>query len=185
MQIAFYAAARQIGASANLAAVSAGFMHYFKIPVFLESSQASKDARPGKVFLKECGCMPQTEESFHGCDLLVLNLAIPYQESAYVCFRHFFVRENVIFLIGKYHKNQSEQIKQFARQYRVDSSRICTIPYNPRFAKAYEDRQVFSYLAGNGKTAGSCEDFVFEKQLRYTVTKFFIYANRKGEYNYG
>lgn len=185
MQVVFYASARQIGASANLAAISAGLMHYFKIPVYLGTAQASEEMRSDKIFLKEGGAVPQTEESFSSCDLLVLNLAIPCQELSYVCFRHFFVRENVMFLVGKYHKNQSEQLKQFLRYYRVEASKLCTVPYNLRFAKAYEDRQVFSYVAGSRGRDKSCEDYIFEKQLRQTVKKLLIYANRKGEINYG
>lgn len=186
MQIAFYGIARQIGTSANMAAISAGFMHYLSRPSFQEDFHRKENFRKEKLIFTDFGNTAPLGLDQTPYDLLVLNLSIPHQESAYVYFRHSFIRKNIIFLIGKYHENQLEERKKLVMQYRIDPMRVCSIPYNLRFQRAYENEKVVTYVENLGKPAGSYEDFVFEKYLKHTMRTIITYADsRKGEINYG
>lgn len=185
MRIAFYGIERYVGTSANMAAVAAGFSRYQKLPVSIEDSRASLGQKSEMITLTDRGSGKYEKERMKSCDLLVLNLSIPYRELDQAYVRHFLVRENVIFLIGKYYPGQSDELGRIARRYRVDRSRICVIPYNPRFAKAYEDKQVPVYLSGRGQALQSYESFVFEQSLRSAVCAMINYGNRKGEQYYG
>lgn len=157
MQIAFWGIARQIGTSANMAAVAAGLERYAQIP--------------DTFILKECGSGQWEEETIKSCQLLVVNITIPHQGMENIYLKHLPVHKNIIFLVGKYHQNQFDELKSLVRQYRIDTSGVCTIPYNMRFQKAYENRTVFTYVRNFEKTAKSCEDSLFERSLKHTVNK--------------
>lgn len=177
MQIAFYGTARQIGTSANMAAVEAGFMHYYKLPVKSSIFQPGRVVQTKDILLTECRNQIEVGKVIKTCDLLILNVSIPAQELEKVYFRHSLVRKNVIFLIGKYYQNKFYELNHLAREYRIPLSRICTIPYNPRFQKAYENRQVLEYV----KAEKNYQDVEFEANLKRTLDAVITYGSRKGE----
>ena len=184
MQIAFYGIARQIGTSANMAAVAAGFTQYMKMPVTWNWDWEHSSMNKHVVCLSDCKNKLQKEQINH-CSLLVLNLILPQSGMEKIFLEHSFVHRNVVFLIGKYHPNQSKELEQVVLKYRIDDSRICTIPYNIRFQKAYENGTVLDYIRSCRKTGRSCEDFLFEKHLKQVIKKILIYGTGKGEQSYG
>lgn len=177
MQIAFYGIVRQIGTSANMAAVEAGLVHYYKLPVKSSIYQTGRVGQTKDILLTDCRKRMDVEEAIKTCDLFVLNISIPAQELEEVYFRHSLVRKNVIFLIGKYYQNKFYELNHLAREYRIPLSRICTIPYNPRFQKAYENRQVLEYI----KAEKNYQDAEFETNLKRALNAVITYGIRKGE----
>lgn len=185
LRIAFCGIARHVGTSANLAAVAAGLSRYLQIPVFDGGFGEGAGRKEQAVWLADCGSYGQARESAPSCDLLIVNMSIPYRELDNVYFRHSFARKNVIFLVGKYYPEHSGELAQIAREYRISSSRICAIWHSPRFAKAYESNTVCEYLDSLQKDRKSYEDFNFEKHLKRAVDAVITYGNRKGEQYYG
>lgn len=194
MRIAFYGIMRQVGTSANMAAVSAGLAYYFKSSVLIEEAGGSKimSARQSaapytscvpleQIILTDCRRNERPDKIIRVCDLLVLNLSIPCPESEYLYFRHLSIQKNVVFLIGKYHKNQLDELKSFIYRCRIDPMQICAIPYNLRFQRAYENQNILKYIAGYEKNAGSYEAFVFGQYLKHTVHTIMNFKNRKEE----
>lgn len=183
MQVAFYGIARRIGTSANMAAVAAGLIHYCGQTVSF-GVQKRESSLSEEIVLTDCTCSNDADEIIKSCDLLVLNLSVPNRELENVYLRHSLVRKNVIFLFGKYYQNQSNEIRQLAGEYRIDSSRICMIPYDPGFGYACETNQVFRYIQ-NRPFAGSYKDIQFKQQVKRAADAVLTYGNRKGEIYYG
>jgi len=184
LHIAFYGSVRQIGTSANMSAVAAGITQYLQLPVSYENMKT--DARLKETMrFTDCSRSVCAEQVMKSCDLLVINLSYSFQELAHVYLRHSLVRKNVVFLIGKYIPNNSNQLKQLAKQYRISENRICMIPYNPRFSKAYENHRVFDYLNCSSIGAASYEDFDFCINLNHVINTMITYVNRKGDNYHG
>lgn len=184
MRVAFYGIARSVGTSANLAAVAAGLSHYRKI-LALTDDFSGKAGQKGDILLADCGAGTGADEKIGSCDLLALNLSIPRREPDQAYLSRFLVRKNVIFLIGKYYPNPFGELERIAGQYRIDRSRICVIPYNPRFAKAYENNRIPAYLKRCGHAPRGGGDSDFECYLKRAVGAVITYGNRKGEQYYG
>lgn len=177
MKIAFYGTAGHIGTSANMAAVAAGFLHYLKIPVFVEEEELDAE----NIVLIDCSKRKDAKEIIESCELLVLNLSIPCRELEKVYFRHSLVRKNVIFLIGKYYQDKPNELEQLAKQYRIPKEKVFGMLYNPRFQEAYEKNQVLRYLKGIKRY----EDMEFAKNLKLLLDAMITYGIRKGDMYYG
>ncbi len=185
MKIAFYGTARHVGTSANMAAVAAGFWHYLKIPAFMEAFPADTGSKIQRVSLFDCSRSADSEECIKRCDLLALNISFAYQNLEEAYFRHSLVQKNVVFLVGKYYQDRSDKLAYLAKEYRVDRSRICTLPYNTRFGYAYENQRVLHYVENWKKSKESYADLDFKKNLKHAVSTMIYYADRKGEMHYG
>lgn len=177
MQIAFYGTARHIGTSANMAAVEAGLIHYHKFPASRRQWTPEMAEIGDEIILTDCTSPQKAHGMLDSCDLLVLNLSFPYRGLEEVYFRHSLVRKNVIFLIGKYYQNKVCELEQLAKAYRIPLSRVCTIPYNLRFQKAYENQQVLKYV----RNVASYEDVWFETNLKRTLRAIIHYGLKKGD----
>lgn len=185
MQIAFYGIARGIGTSANMAAVAAGMVGYFKIQNLRSDRQSALKAADGQWILTDCGRCKDAADVIASCDLLALNISIPDQGLEEVYFRHSLVRKNVIFLIGKYYQDSPNELKQLAYRYRIPLERICVIPYHPGFAYAYDQDAVTKALPGIHKRAKSRLDWEFEQHVKRAASAVITYGKRKGEQIYG
>lgn len=185
MRVAFYGIARQVGTSANMAAVAAGLSCYRSemAKCKIEGAPACRQAEP--VTLTDCGGWGRAGIWTDACDLLACNLPFPCRKLEEACCSDFFVRKNVILLIAKYSAEQSGELERLASLCRIERSRICVIPYNPRFIKAYEDRAVAAYLEHCGRACGSYEDSVFWQSVMRAVRAVIYYGNRKGEQKHG
>lgn len=183
MRVVFYGTARYIGTSANMEAVAAGLACYCGCPV-LTGRKKQKSSVLEKVILTDCICRKDADDMIEICDLLVLNLSVPNRELEDIYLRHSLVRKNVIFLFGKYNQNQFNEIRRLSGEYRIDSSRICMIPYNPGFGNAYETHRVLDYIKNHSFT-GSYKDLQFKQQLKRTAEAVLTYGKRKGEIYYG
>lgn len=170
MNVAFYGAARRVGTSANLEVIAQGLSHC--VPVQEMNLFDCSHAREEEV-----------KHWIRACDLFVINLSIPCPGLEEVCFRHSLVRENIIFLIGKYYHNNQRELIRLAKEYRMEPGRVCAIPYNLRFQKAYENRKVPEYLKQQMQAGCSCEDMEFRRNLNRTLHGILIYG--KGERYYG
>lgn len=184
MHIVFYGAVHRIGTSANMAAAAAGMTQYLQLPVSYECFKTGDDSTK-EICFTDCSRSKCLEQMIQSCDLLVLNLSHSYQELAHVYLRYTLVRKNVIFLIGKYIPNYSNEFTKLAKQYRIAEDRICMIPYSPRFSKAYENHRVSDYLNRHRFGTACYEDFEFEKNLKHVIGTMITYANRKGDNYYG
>ncbi len=185
MHVAFYGAVRHVGTSANMTVMAAGFWYYRQLPVLIRDRETDLPCPQEEIIFTDCTNQSNAEEIIKNCNLLVLNLSIPYQELEKVYFRHSFVQKNIIFLIGKYYQNKSYELKELARQYRIPFERICVIPYSPRFQKAYENQKVLQYIKEQSKANQSYEAFEFEKHLKRALNAVVTYGNSKGEVYYG
>lgn len=185
MRIAFYGTSHGVGTSANLAAVTAGLSRYRKNLALAEHLHAKGGWREEAIMLKDCGIGMDADEKIKSCDLLVLNLSVPSRELDQIYLSHFLVRKNVIFLVGKYYPEPYGQLERVAGRYRINRSRICAIPYNPRFAKAYEEKSISAYLDRCGQAPRGGGDSDFECHLKRAVGAIITYGNRKGEQYYG
>lgn len=185
MRIAFYGIAHGVGTSANLSAVAAGLSRYRKSFAFMENFHAEGAWRGEAITLKDCGVGMDADEKIESCDLLVLNLSIPSRKLDQIYLSQFLVRKNVIFLVGKYYPETYGQLGRMAGRYRINRSRICAIPYNPRFAKAYEEKSISAYLDRCGQAPRGGGDSDFECFLKRAVGAIITYGNRKGEQYYG
>lgn len=183
MQVVFYGTARHIGTSANMEAVAAGLTCYCGCKVS-EGTGKWKSSVSEEVILTDCTCSSDADEMIDICDLLVLNVSVPNRELEHIYFRHALVRKNVMFLFGKYNQNQSEEIRRLSCEYRIDCSRICTIPYDPGFGYAYETHRVLDYIK-NRSQAGNYRDMQFKRQIKRTAEAVLIYGKKKGEIYYG
>ena len=183
MQIAFYGTARNVGTSANMAAVQAFLAN--DCPYVETMRQPEKSAAAKDFIFTDCSQIPEAEAVMETCDLLVLNLSISGRGLETVYTAYSIVRKNVVFLIGKYIQNQSEEVMRIAREYRMEQSRICMIPYHPGFARAYEHEKVPRFLKGQKQSANSCADRYFNQQVERASKAVLIYANRKGDLFYG
>lgn len=192
MQVAFYGVMRHVGTSANMAVVAAGLTYYFKIPAVIGHAPVVLDKAAWEkepVFLTDCSPPGYTEESrmelIESCDLLVLNVSLPYQELEDIYVRYSLVRKNVIFLIGKYYQDKSHELKGLARQLRVSAGRISAIPYHPAFEAAYVRQEVSGYIKRLAEGKNNFLDLQFENQLKHALHTVMTYGKRKGELFYG
>lgn len=183
MQVAFYGTARHIGTSANMEAVAAGLTCYCGYPV-LSGTGNRKESSLKEIILTDCTCSNHADETIEICDLLALNLFAPNRELECLFLRHALVRKNVIFLFGKYTQNQSNEIRRLAAEYRIDSARICVIPYNPGFGYACETNRALNYLKSRS-LEGSYSFMQFKRHVKQTAEAVLTYGKRKGEIYYG
>lgn len=185
MQVVFYGTARGVGTSANMAACAAGLLHFFQIPVKIRSWEEPEKSQKGQVSFLDCAGQKETGGIIQSCDLLALNLSLPCRglEEAYL--KHFLVRKNVIFLVGKYYQNRLLELKQLAAWFRIPSQRIGVIPYHPGFREAYENKEILRYLKNPKGKRKSSRDYEFEKCIECAAKAVITYGNRKGELFYG
>lgn len=185
MQVAFYGIAHCVGTSANMAAIAAGLWYYQKLPVTIRRDMTEIPCGEEEIIFTDCTNRNDAEEIIRNCNLLVLNLSIPYRELEEIYFRYSLVQKNIIFLIGKYYQNKSYELEELARVYRIPTGRVCAIPYNPRFQKAYENRQVLEYVKNQAKDKQSGEAFAFQNYLKSALKAVITYGYSKGEVYYG
>lgn len=181
MRVAFYGIARQSGTSANMAAVEAGLSCYRAELAKSGDARAWANRQAEAVMLTDYGNRLRAGAWMDACDLLALNLSIPCLKLDEAFLRHFLSRRNVLFFISKYSPGQSGELEKLTRRYRIERSRICPIPYNPRFIKAYENHTVPVYLAMRGQAPQSYGDLIFEQSVKRAVGAIYHYGNRKGE----
>lgn len=104
--------------------------------------------------------------------LFIVNLLIPNKELESFYFHHLLVRENIIFLFGKYFQETEKELHRFMVEYRVDAGRIARITYSTRFRRALESGEVSAYLQ---KKPRSVEDEMFALSLWKTTQTILKY----------
>jgi hypothetical protein len=185
LHIAFYGIAPEVGTSANMKAVAAGFLQYQNRYVKITEDEESDFVFSEELVFTDCTNNRHAEEIIGKSDLLVYNLLIPYQELETVYFRHSMVQKNIIFLIGKYYQDKFYDKTKLARTYRIAEERICTIPYSPRFQKAYENETILQYVREQQGKQTSLEAVEFTACLQQMIQAVCTCTGRKGEIYYG
>lgn len=183
--IAFYGIARQTGTSANMAAVAAGLAQYQKRSVLIQPPRARTGLWTEAMALTDCTNSPHAAEIMRSCNLLVLNFSIPHRGLEKLFMQHALSGKNVLFLVGKYYKDQSDELKKLSGYYRLERRRICAIPYHPGFGRAYEENRVPSFVKNRTIMHKTHEGAAFETHLKRTACAVAAYAERKGEKSYG
>lgn len=232
MHIVFYGVMRDIGTSANMAAVAA-FMQFCGLPVSVCVSHLEEDvlhSEEGVSYSKEdvlhledsvlyseesvsyseigishrgvdlllsevdavdsivftdCSKSGNVKQLIEDCDLLVCNLSGSFRELEDVYFRYSFVRKNVMFLFGKFFQGKVDEVRRFASCFRIAGSRIFVIPYNPRFAFAYDRNRVLDYVMRIGEKGACIRDLEFKRSLDCIVNAIIAFVNGKGVFFYG
>lgn len=176
LKIAFYGVARQVGTSANMAAIAAGLTHYYQIPV--QISEKSEEFIEQKEAIQLMDCSRKTEaeawQIANTCDLFVINFLNPNSKLEDIYSRYSLVRKNILFLIGKYYHNSEKYFQQIAKQYRLENSRVCAIPYNIRFQSAYENQNLSEYLREQENVQRNYEDEIFQKNLLQVLQRVLL-----------
>lgn len=175
MQIAFYGISHHVGTSANMAAVHAAFVQGCPRSLAFGQRQQEDGCHTKPPVLTKIS-KSGLSGAFCAYDLVAVNLSIPCRELEEIYVLHSLVRKNVIFLIGKYHQNQKNELDFLIRHYRLDPARVCAIPYNQRFAKAYGGRNVSAYCRSISTGGGSYEDAEFHNHLSRAVRTMLILA---------
>ncbi len=239
MHIVFYGVMRDIGTSANMAAVAA-FMQFRGLPVSVcvshleedvlhseegvsyskedvlhledsvlyseESESYSKESESyseigishmgvdllhsevdsvDSIVFTDCSKSGNVKQLIEDCDLLVCNLSGSFRELEDVYFRYSFVRKNVMFLFGKFFQGKVDEVRRFASCFRISGSRIFVIPYNPRFAFAYDRNRVLDYVMRIGEKGACDRDLELKRSLECIVKAMIALVNGKGVFFYG
>lgn len=117
-------------------------------------------------------------------DLLVVNLSLHSSMLEKLYLNGSFVRKNIIFLIGKYYQNDETELRYLSRWYRIPPGRICVIPFNPRFQRAYELHKISEYLTWQQRER-TLENMELKRCLDGMLDAMVRYKDRKGEIYYG
>lgn len=185
MKIAFYGIARQVGTSANMTAIATGLAHYYRIPVQISEELENSGEWEGSKNIQLIDCSRKTEEQVWQiagmCDLFVINFLNPNPKLEDIYSRYSLVRKNILFLIGKYYHNTELCLEQIAKQYRLENNRVCVIPYNIRFQRAYENQTILNYLKQSADS--DYADEIFQKNLRQILQIMLVCLDRKRNYS--
>lgn len=130
--------------------------------------------KPAMTFMDCSHRKGEIFQKFGYADLFVVNLSVSDRKIENIFFKHSFVQKNVVFLFGKYFHKDADALRAFAKNFRVDMGRICTIPYNMRFQQAYEHHKLPAYLL---QKKCSYEDEVFKQNLFQTMRTILMYAS--------
>lgn len=150
MKVAFYGVSRGIGTSANMQILKHIFSAQNKSVSFTDISEYK-----GK----------ELEEKISSYHLLVINTSLTDSDFLEFYLRHSVARKNILFLIGK-NFHEEKECRRFAKSYRIDAARICTIPYNMRFQTAYDKGKLYDFLMKEIKNGDSTETVFFRKNLK-------------------
>lgn len=177
MRAVFFGLGPGVGTSANMQLAALGTDFY--------SSFYAGENREQVQFI-DCRWQDGREVFRQTCDkdLLVANISLTPFGLEEFFLNHSIVHKNIIFLIGKYHRNSKEELQYLSRQYRIPLGRICSIPYSQRFKLAYENGHILEYLNWQQQTP-TYENWVFGQSLRELLFAIAKYKNRKGEIYYG
>lgn len=172
MKVAFYGTERKVGTSANMAVIAReiALCHSITTVNLIDYSHGREE---------------KFNSMMSDSDLLVLNISLTGSGLEKLYLRNDLVHKNIIFLVGKYYHNQEDELKKLARFYRIAPEKVCAIPYNPRFQRAYENQKVSEYLKRQLFSENSLEDTQFQMRLQDTMRTILKYGRRKGDLYYG
>ncbi|MCI8874807.1 MAG: hypothetical protein HFI77_01890 [Lachnospiraceae bacterium] len=176
MQVAFLGAEPKAGTSANmqLAAWGAFFHPVLRERAGIQKAEFTDFGQWSAADLKQISSW----------DLLAVNLSLTESTWEELFLNQSMFQNNIIFLIGKYHHSQKRELERFSRWYRISMERICPIPYNQRFQKAYESGRILSYLKWQQEEF-CYENRVFGQCLKELLMAIGKYGKRKGDIYYG
>lgn len=176
MKIAFYGTAPDIGTSANMAVVAEFFRCCQEMAVKNYPQIFGDDS--AIIFQDYSHKKDNLWHTLEDVNLLVVNLPASDRKFETIYFKNSLVQKNVIFLFGKYFHNETDEdeLLAFAKKYRVDMGRVCSIPYNPRFQQAYENHRLSAYLR---QTKASYEDEKFKENLQDIMRAILTYADKE------
>lgn len=185
MKIAFYGVTRQVGTSANMAAIAAGLAHYYHIPVHISDKSEEPWLIEQEEHIQFMDCSRKTEaeawQIANICDLFVINFLNPNPKLEDIYSRYSLVRKNILFLVGKYYHSSEMCLEEIAKQYRLENSRVCAMPYNIRFQSAYENQNLLGYLKGQGNIRRDYEDEMFQKNLLQVLQRVLLCVEKAGK----
>lgn len=188
MRVLFCGARSGIGTSAGMSALRWGLsvMCNIQSRQVYEAEEFLK-ARPQEMVCFDTGEM--RGEVFyrllHLADLVVLNISQTGSGLEQFYLDHQMVHTNLLLLVGKYHNIKENSLHVFEQQYRIDSRRICAIPFNMRFHRAYEDGRMLSFIRKELRWTDNWENQQFLWELIRTMQALMNYAVTERGNNYG
>lgn len=175
MRVAFFGAEPKVGTSANMQLAAWGTL-------FSPLSGVETDIL--SMEFTDCKETGIAEEQLSCCDLLAVNISLNGSGLEEFILNRSFVQRNIIFLIGKYYQSQDRELERLSRWYRIPEERICPIPYNQRFKRAYESGCIPSYLKWQQRES-SFENTEFIRCVSGMLSAMAKFGKRKGEIYYG
>lgn len=179
MKIVFYGAQPHIGTSANMSAAVCGLWAFYGIQTTQASDmhQYLKHSNEDWIFFDARGMKGELlQKVLRVSDIIVLNISQTASGLKQFYLDHRMVHSNLLLLVGKYHKNTNYNLIKLGQQYRIDAGRICGIPYNVRFQKAYEDGRILPFIRQELRWTGNYENQQFLKELHRMIQALIKYA---------
>lgn len=167
MQIVFLGAARRTGVSSNMEALEASLRHCYP--------------SEREVCFSDCAGRADAKAMIQSSDLLVLNFTMPCSGLEEIFLRYSIVQTNIMFLIGKYFQNRSDELKRLTTVYRIAQNRVCTIPYHPGFENAHARQNFSEYMEKILRNPESYRDEKLASHVKHVLDTIIYYGKRKGE----
>lgn len=177
MRAVFFGLSPGVGTSANMQLAALGAAFYPKL-------YAKKGGEPVQFIRYNNKEGTKASHRADDKDLLVANLSLTHSGLEEFFLNQPMVHKNIIFLIGKYHGSSKKELQDLSRQYRIPMGKICAIPYNQRFRRAYENGHILEYLKWQQQTP-TLENQVFGESLKKLLFTIANHEDRKGEIYYG